>query len=363
MESEYVMNKERHLFPGSNTSMGFHSFFQYIIPLNEAKRIFYIKGGPGTGKSFLMKKIGKIFSEKGYSIEYFHCSSDNESLDGVVIKELGIALLDGTAPHINDPKVPGALDEIINFGVCLNESNLSKVKEEITNVDNKIKDSFKRAYAYLGAAKKIHDDWRHHNSKALDKDKLRKLKIDFKNKVIKNNVDKIGSERHLFATAFTPNGIITYIDTIYKHCSKTYLLKGGPGTGKTELLNYIKEEALVNGYDVEVFHDPLNPERIEHLILPELDTALLTSSEISKLSLSGEAIDMDSLLNNDYVDSVKDLILEDSYNFYKLLDVGLKNLSNCKRLHDDLEKYYVDNIDFQCRDEISEKLIHRLLEY
>ena len=33
----------------------------------------------------------------------------------IVIKKIGIVLLDATAPHIVDPKDPGAIDEIINY--------------------------------------------------------------------------------------------------------------------------------------------------------------------------------------------------------------------------------------------------------
>lgn len=93
-------NTIKNLFPGGNTSKGFYSFYRYILKQNEARRIFCIKGGPGTGKSSLMKKIGSYFYDKGYDIEYHHCSSDNNSLDGVVIKPLNVALLDGTAPHV-----------------------------------------------------------------------------------------------------------------------------------------------------------------------------------------------------------------------------------------------------------------------
>jgi len=32
-------------------------------------------------------------------VEYHHCSSDGNSLDGVALPDQGIALLDGTAPH------------------------------------------------------------------------------------------------------------------------------------------------------------------------------------------------------------------------------------------------------------------------
>lgn len=357
------MIKERHFFPGSNTSKGFHSFFQYILPLKDAKRLFYIKGGPGTGKSYFMKKIGQTFADKGYSIEYFHCSSDNESLDAVLIKELGIVLLDGTAPHINDPKVPGALDEIIDFGVCLDEKKLSLSKNDIMNVDNKIKDSFKRAYSYFAAARSVHDDWSYQNNKALDRNKLKDLKKKLKDSILETNLEGLGEERHLFATAFTPNGIISYVDTIYDSCEKVYVLKGGPGTGKTEVLSYLKEEALINGHNVEVFHDPLIPERIEHLVLPELSIAILTSNEINKQSFIGIEIDMETLLDKDHINSASDFIKESQDTFYALLEQGLKNLVNCKKLHDEIEQFYVDNIDFKCRDHISEGIMNRLMKY
>ena len=93
-------SKERHLFPGGNTSKGFYSFYRYVLPQDDAKRILCIKGGPGTGKSQLMKKVATHFNKKGYTIEYHHCSSDPNSLDGILVKELNIALLDGTSPHI-----------------------------------------------------------------------------------------------------------------------------------------------------------------------------------------------------------------------------------------------------------------------
>ncbi len=91
--------KIRHMFPGGNTSQGFFSYYDYILRQEEATRIICIKGGPGVGKSTFMKKIGEEMQDRGYEVEYMHCSSDNYSLDGVVIPTIKVALLDGTAPH------------------------------------------------------------------------------------------------------------------------------------------------------------------------------------------------------------------------------------------------------------------------
>lgn len=88
----------KRVFPGGNTSYGFHSFYDYIIG-PDATRILVIKGGPGVGKSTFMKSIGEAMLERGYDVEFLHCSSDNSSLDGVVIPAIKVALVDGTAPH------------------------------------------------------------------------------------------------------------------------------------------------------------------------------------------------------------------------------------------------------------------------
>ena len=56
--------KERHLFPGGNTSKGFYSFYRYVLSQDDANRILCIKGGPGTGKSQLMKKLLLISAKK-----------------------------------------------------------------------------------------------------------------------------------------------------------------------------------------------------------------------------------------------------------------------------------------------------------
>lgn len=90
--------KLKKVFPGGNTSQGFYSFYDYIIE-PDATRIFVIKGGPGVGKSTFMRKIGEAMLEKGYDVEFHCCSSDNDSLDGIVIPSIRVAMLDGTAPH------------------------------------------------------------------------------------------------------------------------------------------------------------------------------------------------------------------------------------------------------------------------
>lgn len=353
----------KHYFPGGNTSKGFYSFYRYIMSQNEARRIFCIKGGPGTGKSTLMKKIGNTFNDKGYDVEFHHCSSDNNSLDGVVIKGLNVVLLDGTAPHVVDPINPGAVDEILNMGECWNEEGFKQYKENIIKCNKAVGKSFKRAYKYIAAAKLIIDDWATYNKEALNTSRLNRIKEELKNKILTTPVSNMGFDRHLFATAFTPNGIVTFIENLTSDLDNIYVVKGGPGTGKSDLLNFLAHEALIRGHYVEILHTPLIPEKIEHVIIPDLNTAIITSNEINQQDFNGTLIDMNRLLNTNLLTASLDKIKEASEDFYYLINKGLANIAIAKNLHDELETFYIPNMDFTKVQATFENIVKRINEY
>ncbi len=91
-------------FLGANTPGGFYSLMDKLLDPSKARAIYILKGGPGCGKSTLMKKLGAWAEELGHTPEYIWCSGDPDSLDGVIFPDLGVAVADGTAPHGAAPK-------------------------------------------------------------------------------------------------------------------------------------------------------------------------------------------------------------------------------------------------------------------
>ena len=81
---------------GANSPTGFYSLYSELLPPETASVIYILKGGPGCGKSTLMRQV---MEEKGASVEYIACSGDPDSLDAVVFPALNTAIVDGTAPH------------------------------------------------------------------------------------------------------------------------------------------------------------------------------------------------------------------------------------------------------------------------
>lgn len=102
-----------------------------------------------------MKKIAKAFADLGEDIDYLHCSADEDSLDGVVLRNRKVALIDGTSPHITDPVTPGAVDKIVNLGAFWNEDGIEANKDEIIDLNEECSEWYKIAYNYLNAAKSV----------------------------------------------------------------------------------------------------------------------------------------------------------------------------------------------------------------
>ena len=100
---------------------GFISCFDHLMDDALLRRKLILKGGPGVGKSTFMRRVHAALCANGEPSTLYFCSGDPDSLDGVAVPHAGLLILDGTAPHIVDPEIPGARDSIINLGECLNE--------------------------------------------------------------------------------------------------------------------------------------------------------------------------------------------------------------------------------------------------
>lgn len=355
-----MKGKIRKIFPGANTSNGFYSYFDYIIP-NDIKRIFCLKGGPGVGKSSLMKKVAREFSDKGYDVEVFPCSSDPGSLDAVLIKKLKVVLLDGTSPHIVDPKVPGAIDEIVNFGDFWDVDNLENNKMEIMQCNKNISSCFQRAFKYLKAAEPIFYDIESKHKDAMDFGKLNKFTDEFMEELFVGveNKEELSVARHLFGTAITPIGHIDYGDSLLQNAEKVYYLNGKIGYGKTTFLKRIYDRAIQKGLKVEVFHYPLIPEKIESIMITDLGVAITTSLLFKDQNI----IDLERFIDNEKINGYKEELEVNEKILDEMINYAISNLKKAKLNHDIIENYYIPNMNFEEIDKLKEQLIKRITKY
>ena len=356
----------KRVFPGNNTPRGFFSYYDYILP-KDATRIFVIKGGPGVGKSTFMESIASDMVGLGYDAEIHHCSADNDSIDGVVFPAIGVGILDGTWPHVVDPKIPGAVDEIIWMGEFWDESAVRSHKKQIVEAQKGLESVFKRAYRFLAAAQVVYEDWEASNIEALDFGRANVLA----DKIIADNLQPIpvspvpGVERKLFASAITPDGMVNYLNTILAPCTKRYVIQGDPGTGKSTLLEKVKRAALERGFFVDAYYCPLHPEKVEHVVIQKLGLALTKSIE-PHTYVPGPS---DIILNlNDCRDETvlkahQPQIQRAQEEFDRLFNLAIFYIGQAKQYHDAMERFYAPNMDFAGIDRLREKTLKRILGY
>lgn len=361
------IGKLKKVFPGGNTSKGFFSFYDYIIE-PDATRIFVIKGGPGVGKSSFMKKIGETMLEMGYDVELHCCSSDNGSIDGLVIPAIHVAMLDGTAPHVVDPRNPGAVDEIIHLGDHWDTKGLMDNKAGILASNREVGRLFRCAYGNLASAKIFLDQVEsyYQHSNALDVGALDNMCLELTHEIFegKKRQSDNPKARHLFITAITPDGSVSHLNTVVDHLSKRYIISGDDGTGKTTLVKRIMDAAMMRGFSVEAYHCALNPNNIDHLVIPGLDLAVINSVEphFYKPQDGDKIIDtmefVNPLLNSQYL--AEKTTAREMYR--RCMELATEFISRAKAEHDRMEAFYVPYMHFDEINARREKTLATILD-
>lgn len=340
--------KAIYVFPGSNTPNGYQSFYPEGLATMET--VFILKGGPGCGKSTLMRKIGLNMQERGYNVEFWQCSSDNESLDGVLIPALSVAIIDGTSPHLLDPKYPGAVDEIVNLGEHWDAAALRRNKQEIIQLSGSISECFAACYKKLADAGKLYQEGFSAQQEAVDEAVLEKNFAELARAVFQPEQPRC---RHLFSSAVTPRGLVDVAEALSLRAEQRYILSGPAGGGKERLIARLAEQAQRQGHFLEIFHNTLAPQHIELLYFPHLSIAVLASDR-----------PLDSVRDNDRVipcGQQSDGTPARQAEIEQLTAAAALHISEAKSLHDDLEQYYKQAIDFSGVEETGTAIFNRIL--
>lgn len=355
----------RRAFLGGNTELGFYSYYDYILQKEMARKKFIIKGGPGTGKSTFMKKIGAILHEKGFNIEYMHCSSDTNSIDGIVIPEIRVAMLDGTAPHVVEPAYPGVVDEIIDLGRFWNTNEIETKKSDIITKSKEKSRLFAMAYRYLKAAGAIYDNIYELASVSVERSNLNAFANEIIDEIFLGEGNSFieGKERKLFASAITPEGLVNYINTLFPK-GKIFGLLSDIGSGSEHILSKIRYAAIEKGYNIECFFCALKPEKIEHLIIPEKNISFTTINKYHNPDIdTDKIINLNELRNNKIYEKSKEAVEYNTSLFEKLLNKGVSAIKESKAVHSILESYYSRSMDFDKLEECREAILDRILSY
>ncbi len=333
-------------FLGANAPTGFYSLYDELLPLDLAQRVFLLKGGAGCGKSTLMRQVAAALEEDGERVEYIVCSGDPDSLDGVVFPDLGAAIVDATAPHIREPQLPGVVDSYIDLGRFYDHAALVPLRQDIARTTAGYRSHYGRAYRCLTAAcQLISDDRELLTTPALEA-KLHKRAKGIASRELKKTGRGPGRVTRRFLSSVNCRGHFCLFGTADALCSRVYELADSYGLGHI-LLEDLARAAVEAGYHVIACPSPLFPERLEHLLIPGLSLAFLTSAP--GLSYPGRPyrrLRVDAMVEGETLKQYRPRLKLSARVSRSLIDEAVAALARAKAEHDELEKLYNPHVDF-----------------
>ncbi len=341
-------------FAGANTRNGFLSIFEEC--LREMNRIYLLKGSSGCGKSTLMKRIAKKAELLSLETDRIYCSADPESLDGVIIKNLGVAVIDATAPHVMDPKYPAVRETIVNLGEFWDEALLIPRKQEITELIDKKGLHYKKAYSALSVAGKIGDIRKELIQSALDRVALEKEAFRIADSVSDSSMR--GNCKTLFSTSFSADGRKTLptfgdVNTLIRIC-------GNSRQALINTLSQILKERYIAHTEALSPTDILNVESIylhgESLLISILDNPPCESAKREK------KISTSRLFLPNALESLRLRLRLTEKLIHELESDACAELSEARATHAQLESVYIPAMDFRKLDRRTESLIERIFE-
>jgi len=321
-------------FGAANSYNGFTSNFPILFNPKLFDHIYIIKGGPGTGKSSLIRAVGAYFGRQSIRTEAIYCSSDPTSLDGIIIEFSGkrVAILDGTAPHTTDPRYPIAMEEIINLGNGLNKALLKRGRRDIEALFDAQSREYRDAYYSLKIAGDLFN-----RIYSINKDIIGYLLAESLNSIgnYKQNSEKETRHTQRIEGSFSRLGytLIDRNDSI----NKSVFVGGDELMGKIAL-GLISTSPRLQADIKCICPSPLCGNMVDRIYLS--DRVIEWKSEAPQIN-----IELDANFSGDYS------LLRASY--YNVMSIASAHLAEASRYHFELEDIYKRAMSFElCESEL-----------
>ena len=346
-------------FLGANTPVGFVGYLDDLYDGADGWKAYIIKSGPGTGKSTLMRTILKEMTALGQESEAIICSSDPGSLDGLLFPALKTCIFDGTAPHIMEPKYWGAVEQIVNLSDCMDAKMLHEQYREIIAATDACSAMHARCRKFIGAAASLLGDSARIVQEFTDREKIDRSAARIAAREFGPRQDKPGRERRRFLSAVTPEGIVTFHETLQTLCPRIYSMEDEYGAASRLLMAELRQRALDAGQDIVTCACPLAPyDKIEHLLVPSLGVGFTTSNSWHKADFPVyRRIHTARFTDIQRLRGKRQILSFNRRAARELLNEAILIAGDAKAIHDQMEQFNVRAMDWKKADRLQRRLL------
>ncbi|MDR0952200.1 MAG: hypothetical protein LBM18_04680 [Oscillospiraceae bacterium] len=338
--------QSQHFFLGGNTADGFYPLNERLTHMPQNSFFWVIKGGAGCGKSSFMRLIASAAEGAGFAVEYFACSGDPDSLDGIFIEELKTGYMDGTAPHIADVHLAAVDSSYLDIGRFYDLEGIEKHSSQLLKLNERIHEEYKKVYALLAAAGALKRGWL---GALTDKDEaaLAEKRLDgILRRELGTRLRRGGVISRRFLSAITWKGEYSFADTAKALCKRVYLFDSRLGLGAL-LLEKTAIAARDSGFKVIAAADPLTPEKLEAVFIPTLELGFSLTNSALTAGIPSRRIYLDAKGEGSARKEKKGELARCDKLVTTLKAEAIDALGQTKRLHDLIERIYNPFVDFE----------------
>ncbi len=341
-------------FLGTCTPQGFVSHYDSLF--EELEQLYIIKGGSGCGKSTFMRRIGAEAEQRGLDVSYILCSSDPDSLDGVLLPSLSTGFVDGTAPHVLEPRLCGGGANYLNFGEFYDSDGLRANEAEIRRTQRENAAQYPLVTSCLAAADRLLDSVRTVTAGPVYDEEMSAIAECLALSALKPIGDSPKISRR-FLEAITPAGGWFCTESARTLCERVYILRDDYLLAP-RLLKLLLQRATAFGHTCIVCYSPLQPQGAPaHLLIPSAGAAFLCDSAAHPCE--GDAfcrLDLSSTLAPALRRELQ-FCLDTKL---ALLRQAAVHMRQAKRLHDRMELLCRPFVDFEAVDHFTAATVARL---
>jgi len=319
---------------------------------------YILKGGPGTGKSQMMKNIAERFAADE-NVTCFYCSSDPDSLDAVMMHTSKVIVVDGTPPHASEPQFPGVCQEIVDLGRCWDKAVLKESREQIIRANELNKSMMAAAANYSKALGLMCDDTYTCAESFIEKQRIEEAAQGLCDSLFKNREtrNRRGEQAIRQLSVMTKDGYATLPDAA-ESCSKLYILEDKLFAASSMLIGFAAKRAMDYGYNIKLSQCLLSGLPInEHLLIDEINIALMASNPLTKIANEkAEHIDCSAYYDSDQMRSYERHFATNQSLIDTIAGASRDMLEDAKRMHDEMERYYISAMDFNALNHVCETI-------
>ena len=242
-----------------------------------------------------------------------------------------------------EPKYPAAVGRYVDLGRFYDLSAAKAQAAEVKRHTHDYQDAYARAYRCLKAARQVELDTAAELGQSFDAQRAARRISGIMARELRGRGTGTGRITRRFLGSVTYQGPVWRFDSVETLCPKVYEFEDSYEQGGG-LLAALCAEAVRRSYDVIACPSPEEPERLEHLLIPELGTAFVTSKP--GMEYPGKPyrrVRLDALSHPEN----RARLRFRSRMTGVLREEGIAALRDAKAAHDRLEGVYNPYVDFE----------------